>query len=415
MAIGTWPGWMAHLPSKPSALACERRPPVALGVLVGGIGRVDGVDHGGPRRGEHLDPGEVPEVARVGDDRVEVAVDPGVQRRREVAGAEDQRLERGRSPARSRARWPAPRPPRSGPRGRWAAPGRASPRAGRAARRPTRRRGRAAPWARSARRAQSRAPVTTSMMSPWHHGVSMPLIRTARTVRPQSSPVERARPRSPGPTPWPPARRRPRGRGTRGRPPPTAPSRTCARCWPAWPARNGGLGVRARCLLRPRLRWCRPPAARPGARRRGRAGRRRPRRCPRPGPGPGGRPRPASRSRRATGACTVIGPEVGVVHLDERAPGPQVLVGQQLLRRRRRAPPPPRPARTRHRPRPGSARAIQPGDELVDLDGACLAPHRVGVVGVRPPGRTGRWRGTRAPRCSATRSRWRPTCRRRSR
>ena len=38
----------------------------------------------------------------------------------------------------------------------------------------------------------SRAPVTTSMMSPWHHGVSMPLIRTARTVRPQSCPVRAA-------------------------------------------------------------------------------------------------------------------------------------------------------------------------------------------------------------------------------
>ena len=36
---------------------------------------------------------------------------------------------------------------------------------------------------------QSRAPVTISMMSPWHHGVSMPLTRTARTVRPQSRPV----------------------------------------------------------------------------------------------------------------------------------------------------------------------------------------------------------------------------------
>ena len=47
----------------------------------------------GPRRRQHLDPGEVPEVARVGHDGVEVAVHPGVQRGREVAGAEDQRLE----------------------------------------------------------------------------------------------------------------------------------------------------------------------------------------------------------------------------------------------------------------------------------------------------------------------------------
>ena len=33
----------------------------------------------------------------------------------------------------------------------------------------------------------SRAPVTTSTMSSWHHWVSSPLMRIARTVRPQSS------------------------------------------------------------------------------------------------------------------------------------------------------------------------------------------------------------------------------------
>ena len=35
----------------------------------------------------------------------------------------------------------------------------------------------------------SRAPVTTSITSSWHHGVPTPLTRTARTVRPQSRPV----------------------------------------------------------------------------------------------------------------------------------------------------------------------------------------------------------------------------------
>ena len=84
---------MAHLPSKPSALRLQRRTPVALGILIGGVGRVDGVDHGGPGRGQHLHAGEVPEVTGVGHDGVEVAVDPGVQGRREVAGAEDQRFE----------------------------------------------------------------------------------------------------------------------------------------------------------------------------------------------------------------------------------------------------------------------------------------------------------------------------------
>ena len=38
----------------------------------------------------------------------------------------------------------------------------------------------------------SRAPVTTSMTSSWHQGVSSPLTRTARTVRPQSSSVRAA-------------------------------------------------------------------------------------------------------------------------------------------------------------------------------------------------------------------------------
>ena len=82
----------------PLAVEAERarrrgRPPVAVGVGVVRVRRVDRVDQRRPRRGEHLGAGEVPEVARVLDDRVEVAVDPGVERRREVARPEDQRLE----------------------------------------------------------------------------------------------------------------------------------------------------------------------------------------------------------------------------------------------------------------------------------------------------------------------------------
>ena len=67
--------------------------PVALEVLIGRVGRVDGVDQPGPCRREHLHPGEVPEVARVLDDGVEVAVDAGVQGSGEIPGAEDERLE----------------------------------------------------------------------------------------------------------------------------------------------------------------------------------------------------------------------------------------------------------------------------------------------------------------------------------
>ena len=59
------------------------------------------------------------------------------------------------------------------------------------------------------------------------------------------------------------------------------------------------------------LRWCRPPATRRGARRRGRGGHRRRRRCPRRAPVPGGRSRPASRSGCATGAWTVMVPRSG--------------------------------------------------------------------------------------------------------
>ena len=55
------------------------RAPEALGVLVGRIRRIDGIDAGAPGRSQDLDPGEVPEVAGVLADRIEVAVDPGPQ------------------------------------------------------------------------------------------------------------------------------------------------------------------------------------------------------------------------------------------------------------------------------------------------------------------------------------------------
>ena len=84
---------MAHLPSKPEQAGVDRAAAVAVGVLVGRVRRVDGVDARGPGGGEHLHAGEVPEVAGVLADRVEVAVDPGPQRGRQVAGAEDDRLE----------------------------------------------------------------------------------------------------------------------------------------------------------------------------------------------------------------------------------------------------------------------------------------------------------------------------------
>ena len=84
---------MAHLPSKPSALACDAGPAVPLGILVGGIRARRWRRPTRPGRGQHLHPGEVPEVTGVVDERVEVPVHPGVQRGRQVARAEDQRFE----------------------------------------------------------------------------------------------------------------------------------------------------------------------------------------------------------------------------------------------------------------------------------------------------------------------------------
>ena len=236
---------------RPLAVEAEQagvhgRPPVALGVLVGGVGRVDGVDAGAPRRRQHLDPGEVPEVARVLADRVEVAVDPGPQRGREVAGAEDDRFEPVARPC-DLAR-------------RCSSPSASSISTSRPMRlvRPSL----VSSWVRSTSTHQtsravralgtmstssdSRAPVTTSMMSPWHHGVSSPFTRTARTVRPQSQPVSAADRDAPGRLLGRPARRRPPGRGRRGRRRSGRPSRTSSRCWPAWPARSVGPGVLAR-------------------------------------------------------------------------------------------------------------------------------------------------------------------------
>ena len=55
---------------RPLAVEAEQagvrgRSPVAVGVLVGGVRRVDGVDARGAGRGQDLDAGEVPEVAGV--------------------------------------------------------------------------------------------------------------------------------------------------------------------------------------------------------------------------------------------------------------------------------------------------------------------------------------------------------------
>ena len=67
--------------------------PVAVGVLVARVRRVDGVDARGAGRGEHLDAHRMPVVAGVVAGGLEVAVDPRPQRRRQVARPEDDRLQ----------------------------------------------------------------------------------------------------------------------------------------------------------------------------------------------------------------------------------------------------------------------------------------------------------------------------------
>ena len=174
---------------EPERARLQRRPPVALGVLVGGDRARrwrrswPPAPRSAPARGRSAR--SPPGRARRGRScrRPGPAARPRGRRPRRSAPRA------ARSPGRSRARWPAPPPPRSGPPGRWAGSGRASSRAGSSSTSTHHTsRARRTLGTISTSRA-SRAPVTTSMMSPWHHGVSMPLMRTARTVRPQSCPV----------------------------------------------------------------------------------------------------------------------------------------------------------------------------------------------------------------------------------
>ena len=71
----------------------RRRPPVAVLVPVAGVRRVDRGDACGAGGGQHLHPHRVPVVAGVVAGGLEVAVDAGAQRRRQVARPEDDRLE----------------------------------------------------------------------------------------------------------------------------------------------------------------------------------------------------------------------------------------------------------------------------------------------------------------------------------
>ena len=65
LAMAIWLGVDGPLPVEAEQAGVRRRSAVAVGILVRGVGRVDGVDARRPGRGEHLDAGEVPEVAGV--------------------------------------------------------------------------------------------------------------------------------------------------------------------------------------------------------------------------------------------------------------------------------------------------------------------------------------------------------------
>ena len=132
--------------------------------------------------------------------------------------------------------------------------------------------------------------------------------------------------------------------GRPGRRPRSAPSRTCARYWPVWPTRNVGLSVRARSIL-PRLQMV--PSARNAARRppRGRGGPRRRRRCTSPRFRPRWSTPPGVSLNRATGACTVIVPKsASATSPDGRQAGARRPTAAPRRRRVRRQP---RPARDR--------------------------------------------------------------------
>ncbi len=231
-------------------------------------------------------------------DRVEVAVDPGVQRGRQVAGAEDDGLEPIARPGDLGRVGQAlglldehleADPPAEAELGLELGEQHVDPPhvAGRAGLRHDEHVERLA-GAGDDLDDVAVAPRRVEAVDP--HGPHRAAPVEARSAR---------RRRSPGPTPWPAARRRPRGRGTRGRRRSRPPSRTCARCWPAWPAPIVGLGVRAR--LPPW--WCRSVQMTLGAHRqrrraaraRCRAARRRRPRCRRRARGRGGRCGPASR------------------------------------------------------------------------------------------------------------------------
>ena len=263
-----------------------------------------------PGRGQHLDPGEVPEVAGVVADGVEVAVDPGVQRGGEVAGAEDERLEPIAGPGDlGRVGQPLglldehlePDPLAQAELGLELGQQDVDPPhvAGRAhlghdehVEGITGAGDDLDDVAVAPRRVEAVDADGPHRPAPVQAGQGADRDGPRRLLDQRRAGVLEVEEDEVG------ARRRP-------------PSRTCARCWPAWPARNVGLGVRGTVASLVGSDDARPPAGRRAVRRRGRAGRRRRRRCRRRGPGRGGRSGPGVSLSCATGACTVIGPRSG--------------------------------------------------------------------------------------------------------
>ena len=156
----------------------------------------------------------------------------------------------------------------------------------------------------------SRAPVTTSTMSSWHHCVSSPLIRIARMVRPQSRSVSAATAVARADSFAAGAQASSRSRNTRSAPARAATSHMCSLlAGVASSLRRGRDGWDIACSVR--FRWCPRHAGRQGGRRRDRAGRGTPSSLSAPSARPRWLTRPGVSLKRATGACTVIVPTSG--------------------------------------------------------------------------------------------------------
>ena len=271
LAISIWLGWMHHLPAQPSVLPQRGLAAVAVGVAVVGVGAVDGVDAVRAGGDDHAVAGVVPHVAGVAHRRVGDVAGADALAGREIADAEDQRLERAASRRRSPRRARALPSLRSAPRGRCGGRGGASLRAATSSV-STNQTSRGAftfgTMMMSRLRAGLRDDVDDVVVRP--DGVDGVDAHGADVAAPVEV-VERVDDRRRGRAPSAPARRRPRGRGRRGRRRCRRPSRSSSGCEPGTAqlgaAQSGGHGVALLAGCASRLRAAMLDRLRRGSRR----------------------------------------------------------------------------------------------------------------------------------------------------